>query len=436
MSQNDLTIANQGFASFRSDLNSALQALGSTNSGTSAPSTTFANQLFYDTTNNILKIRNEDNDAFISLFTLDQTNDLISGFTSPITITTADNLAQLTLVSTDADASSGPQMTLYRNSSSPADADFLGRVKFLGRNDNSQDFVGVDMIARIIDASDGTEDSEFRIATIRGGTETTDFKITSSGAISAPEIVFNDDSTDIDFRIESNDSANMFYLNGGNNQVGIGLNPTSTVFHVETSTDGSGVSGDNIYIAKFYNKEATDGRSFGVDIHAGSNSSDQALRVKDHDGSNDFLVVRGDGAITKPSQPCFSATADTTNIPLVTQTTIALSGERFDVGSNLDANTFTAPISGKYLFTYMFFFTSLDADHTGLDTHIKTSNKQYQQTFSPSTFFSSDGNFSVSGSVLADMDSGDTCFFTTRVAGGSAQTDIHTDSQVSGVLIC
>ena len=75
MSQNDLSIANQGFASFRSDLNSALQALGSTNSGASAPSTTYANQLFYDTTNNILKIRNEDNDAFINLITLDQTND-------------------------------------------------------------------------------------------------------------------------------------------------------------------------------------------------------------------------------------------------------------------------------------------------------------------------------------------------------------------------
>ena len=91
MSQNDLTIANQGFASFRSDLNSALQALGSTNSGSSAPSTTFANQLFYDTTNNILKIRNEDNDAFISLFTLDQTNDNIEALTVNGVIT-ADSL--------------------------------------------------------------------------------------------------------------------------------------------------------------------------------------------------------------------------------------------------------------------------------------------------------------------------------------------------------
>ena len=108
MSQNDLSIANQGFASFRSDLNSALQALGSTNSGTSAPSTTYANQLFYDTTNNILKIRNEDNDAFISLFTLDQTNDNIESLTINGALT-ADSLAvdNITIDGTEIDLSSG-----------------------------------------------------------------------------------------------------------------------------------------------------------------------------------------------------------------------------------------------------------------------------------------------------------------------------------------
>lgn len=75
MSQHDLTIDNQGFPAFRADLNNALQALGSTQSGTSAPSPTFANQLWYDTTNNQLKIRNEDNDAWITLLTLDQAAD-------------------------------------------------------------------------------------------------------------------------------------------------------------------------------------------------------------------------------------------------------------------------------------------------------------------------------------------------------------------------
>ena len=110
--------------------------------------------------------------------------------------------------------------------------------------------------------------------------------------------VFNEDSADVDFRVESNDSANMLFVNGGNNQVGIGVDAASTVFHVETSTDGTGVSGDEIYVAKFYNREATDSRSYGVDIHAGSNSTDQALRCKTHDGGTQLFLVKGDGSAT------------------------------------------------------------------------------------------------------------------------------------------
>lgn len=77
MSQHDMNIANQGFPAFRSDLNNALAALVSTSSGATAPSTTFANQLWYDTANNKLKIRNEDNDAWIEILTLNQTTDAL-----------------------------------------------------------------------------------------------------------------------------------------------------------------------------------------------------------------------------------------------------------------------------------------------------------------------------------------------------------------------
>jgi len=75
MSQNDFTIANQSFPAFRADLNSALQALASNSSGGSAPSTTFANMWWYDSSNNIMYIRNEDNDAWIKFAELDQAND-------------------------------------------------------------------------------------------------------------------------------------------------------------------------------------------------------------------------------------------------------------------------------------------------------------------------------------------------------------------------
>jgi hypothetical protein len=71
MSQNDFTIANQTFPSTRSDINSALQALASLSSGTSAPSTTFAGMFWYDTTNGLIKQRNAADSAWVTLWAED-----------------------------------------------------------------------------------------------------------------------------------------------------------------------------------------------------------------------------------------------------------------------------------------------------------------------------------------------------------------------------
>ena len=75
MSQHDYVIDNQAAPNFRTDLNNALLAIATMNSGTSEPSTTYANQLWVDTTNDQLKIRNEDNDAWIVVADLDQVGD-------------------------------------------------------------------------------------------------------------------------------------------------------------------------------------------------------------------------------------------------------------------------------------------------------------------------------------------------------------------------
>ena len=80
MSQHDLEIANQGFPAFRADLNNALQALGTLSSGATEPTTTFAYQFWYDSTTDILKMRNADNDAWISIATLNQTTDSVTSF--------------------------------------------------------------------------------------------------------------------------------------------------------------------------------------------------------------------------------------------------------------------------------------------------------------------------------------------------------------------
>lgn len=72
MSQHDFSIANQTASNARTDINNALQALASLSSGTSAPTTTYANQFWYDTTNNILKMRNEANSAWLNVLYMDQ----------------------------------------------------------------------------------------------------------------------------------------------------------------------------------------------------------------------------------------------------------------------------------------------------------------------------------------------------------------------------
>jgi hypothetical protein len=72
MSQHDFDIANQTAASARADINNALQALASLSSGNAAPTTTYANMLWYETDTNILKMRNEADSAWISVAYLDQ----------------------------------------------------------------------------------------------------------------------------------------------------------------------------------------------------------------------------------------------------------------------------------------------------------------------------------------------------------------------------
>jgi len=65
MSQHDFNIANQTASATRLDLNSALGALASLSSGTEAPTTTFANMLWYETDTNWLWVRNEADSAWV-----------------------------------------------------------------------------------------------------------------------------------------------------------------------------------------------------------------------------------------------------------------------------------------------------------------------------------------------------------------------------------
>lgn len=94
MSQHDYVIDNQSAPAARADINAALQAIATTNSGGTAPVTTYANMIWYDTATNQLKKRNEADSAWITMGTLDE----VGGTFTPNSLLTTSGIAPATLV--------------------------------------------------------------------------------------------------------------------------------------------------------------------------------------------------------------------------------------------------------------------------------------------------------------------------------------------------
>ena len=123
---------------------------------------------------------------------------------------------------------------------------------------------------------------------------------------SVPRIIMEDSTDSPSFAIEAQDmfrviqlsetstvEAEAFRIVSGSGNFGIGTDDPSHRLHV-IAADGTS---DNTQVMTIENNEATDGRSYGLKIKAGSNASDAPLFIQDHDAANDFMIVRGNGAV-------------------------------------------------------------------------------------------------------------------------------------------
>ena len=95
----------------------------------------------------------------------------ITGLTSA-TITNTSTDDSILVTTTENSSTAGPVISLKRNSGSPADADYLGQIKFKGENDNDQEVNYAKITGKILDASDGTEDGIIEFSHIKGGSQT------------------------------------------------------------------------------------------------------------------------------------------------------------------------------------------------------------------------------------------------------------------------
>ena len=157
-------------------------------------------------------------------------------------------------------------------------------------------------------------------------------------------------------------------------------------------------------------------------------------------GSN-TLVLDTDGNITKPLQPAFRVHKNgtkQTNIALNSHVDITFSTEVFDVGSNFASNTFTAPVTGRYIFILKLRLDAVDSAANFYIPRITTSNASHLDIFNPDVGQDND-YWGITHIVLADMDANDTASATMYQGGGTSQTDIEGDSTYtyfSGHLVC
>ena len=176
------------------------------------------------------------------------------------TITTADNTDTLSLISTDADATSGPNLRLFRNSSSPADSDDIGKITFSAENSASEEIDYATIRGDLLDVTDGTEDGVIKVAGLIGG-QVKEFARFGDGV----GVVLNEESNgDQDFRVESNGNTHMLFVDGGNNRVGVGTAPDlGDGLHIRKADSGASVSADADDLVI---EEGTSGQGAGMTI--------------------------------------------------------------------------------------------------------------------------------------------------------------------------
>ena len=262
-------------------------------------------------------------------------------------------------------------------------------------------------------------------------------------------VIINEDSDDVDFRVESNGNANKFVVNGGNNLVGINSDPDlGSGLHIKNAdSGGSGnASGDELVLenngpAGITILSAND--NVGLIAFGDDGASNRGYIQYSHadDGFSigtaaaTSMSIDSIGAVTKSKQPAFSVNDGGTTTNLSSGAQITFGTEVFDQNSDFASNTFTAPVTGKYQLSYQMRFQEFDADFTYFFVQLTTSNRSYTNILGGAQFDADAAYISFTQSILCDMDANDTCDIAIAFSGGAAQCDVA-HREFTGVLVC
>ena len=269
---------------------------------------------------------------------------------------------------------------------------------------------------------------------------------TIAGALSANGgAVFNENSADVDFRVEGNNDTHALFVQAGSDHVGIN----------NTSPNSQLGGADNLVVGN--TGVATSGMTF---VGSGGSGSQGLIHFSDSNSGNarydgfigyehtdrfmkfgtaqaERLRIDSNGHVTMPQQSAFMATSSSQS-NLATSNTLAFGNEVFD--QNADYNNsnyiFTAPVTGRYQLNATIRTDNLDTAANYIRIFLKTSNRNYEAIYDLGGLSGDPSYWTFTLTALADMDANDNAFLEWSQSGGASQSGIgNVESSYSGYLV-
>ena len=241
-------------------------------------------------------------------------------------------------------------------------------------------------------------------------------------------VVFNESSNDVDFRVESNGDANCLFVNGGDDEVGIGINDPDGKLHI---LGAGGTAGSISAVASANTLVLEDNSSVGISLLGGNEEECKIVFGDDgdadiggivyHNNTNDMnfitntavgMEIHSNGAVTKPLQPAFKVT-QTSALSVAEGHTLFSSNttEVKDLNADFASGTFTAPVDGFYYISASILYESLGSGDTDTieDTFVfSNGNEIISRAGKLNTALSSGGFYMSNNATIAFMDANDT----------------------------